>query len=156
MKKAIATVIATAFLVTSAQAVTFSYTVDFSEPVFVGGMGEDGRQGRGGTMTGRYSTSFSDGTSAEGEVTCVGMDQPDNSLFDVHLACDAKDDGDEEGVASIIYGCNYMPGDAGLGCVGGMQAKGGEQDGARGNLTLHLKEGTSVGTGQWFVLAADE
>ena len=100
-------------------------------------------------MSGTYSTSFSDGTTATGKVSCVGMDQPANALFKVHLACDAKDDGDAEGMASIIYGCNYLPDDRGLSCVGGMKAKGGEQDGAIGTVTLHLKEGTSVGTGQW-------
>lgn len=148
MRKIVIATVAAALATSPVYAQSFTFEVEFSEPEFVGGLGEEGRYGRGGTMSGPYRTSLADGSTANGNVDCVGMDQPDGSLFQVHLACQATDsDGSE---ASLIWGCNRIAKDAGMTCVGGIESKSGPQKGARGNVTMHLKEGTSVGTGQWF------
>lgn len=102
-------------------------------------------------MRGTYVTTIDDGTVVNGSVTCVGMDQPDGGIFAIHLTCDASD---EQGAYSLVYGCNYL-GDPGpntaLGCIGGIEAEGGDADGQRGGLTMHWYSAEkAVGTGQWY------
>lgn len=147
MKKWIATALAATMLASGAQAENFTYEVTFGEPDFVGGMGENGMSGRSGIMTGTYRTSLANGTSITGSIRCIGMDQPPNALFDVHFSCEAARSGGPQ--SSLIYGCNTVPNDGGFSCVGGIEGKTGELEGRRGLVTMHLKRGTSVGTGQW-------
>ncbi|UOR15310.1 hypothetical protein [Qipengyuania aquimaris] len=148
MKSIIAlTAAAAAVLAAPAAAENFTYEIRFGEPSFVGGMGEEGRDGRSGTMSGPFTSTSASGASVSGNVTCIGMDQPDNSLFDVHFSCTAtRSDGTN---TSLIYGCNWLGEDMGLSCVGGAEGRDGTTEGRRGVLTMHLKEGVSTGTGQW-------
>ncbi len=148
MKKLVLAATAATLITTPAQAETFTYEIQFSEPQFVGGMGKEGRDGRSGTTSGPFVSTASSGETVSGTVNCVGMDQPDNGLFDVHLSCTAtRTDGTK---SSLIYGCNNMGENKGLGCVGGIEGRSGVLQGRRGSMTLHFKEGTSVGTGQWY------
>lgn len=145
--KIAATLLAAAFVTAPAAAETFTYEVQFSEPSFVGGMGDEGRDGRSGTMSGPFTSVSSTGGSVSGNVMCIGMDQPDNGMFDVHFSCTAtRTDGAK---SSLVYGCNWLGEDRGLSCVGGMEGREGAVKGRRGVLTMHLKDGTSIGTGQW-------
>ena len=148
MKKLFAaTALATAMVASPAAAQTFTYEVQFGEPDMIGGMGAEGRDGRSAIMSGPYTTSSADGSKVSGTIRCVGMDQPDNGLFDAHLSCTAtRTDGSQ---SSLIYGCNSLGEDRGFSCVGGMEGKSGSLTGRRGVLTMHLRRGTSVGTGQF-------
>ena len=141
-----------------AMAQSFTYEVTWEPVESVGGITTpDGSQGAGGgTVNGTYETTFDDGSVVNGTVRCVGMRQPPSGMFAIHLSCTAKDD---QGTYSLIYGCNFLgePGpETPLGCVGGMQAKDGENAGARGNLTMHwYSDEKSVGTGQWYTATAE-
>lgn len=149
MKKLIIAAVATAMMAGTAQAETFTYNVQFEEPTFYGGMGEDGRDGRSGIMSGAYTTVTASGETASGSITCTGMDQPDNGLFDFHLSCTATR-ADGESKSSLIYGCNSISEERGAACVGGLEGRAGTLKGMRGVATLHLgPQGASVGTGQW-------
>jgi hypothetical protein len=135
----------------TAMAQSFTYDVVWQPVENIGGMtGPDGQMGGGGTVNGTYSTKYEDGSMAKGTVRCVGMQQPGNSLFAIHLSCTAKD---TQGTSSLVYGCNYI-GKAGpetpLGCVGAFEAKDGETKGQRGQLTMNWYSATqSRGTGQF-------
>lgn len=136
----------------AAIAQSFTYDVVWQPVESIGGMmGPDGMQGAAGVVNGSYTTTYADGSVQKGAVRCVGMDQPDNGLFDLHLSCTAKD---TSGEAALIYGCNWM-GDPGpqtpLGCVGALQGKTGEEKGRNGSLTMEWYSTTaSRGTGQWY------
>ena len=143
----------------TANAQSFTYDVTWEPVDGVGGMmGPDGYQGFGGVVNGTYTTSFSDGTESSGTVKCVGMDQPDNGLFDIHMSCSISDANGS--TSSSVYGCNYLgePGpDTALGCVGGIQAREGEAAGMNGGLTMHwYSETKASGTGQWYAPTASE
>lgn len=137
---------------TSAIAQSFTYDVLWEPVESIGGMtGADGPQGGGGVVNGSYTTKYADGSVQRGSVRCVGMDQPDNGMFDIHLSCTAKD---SDSSASLIYGCNFL-GKRGpetpLGCVGGIEGKTGGETGRRGSLTMEWYSDTqSRGTGQWY------
>jgi hypothetical protein len=136
----------------NAMAQSFTYDVVWQPVENIGGMtGPDGMQGAAGVVSGSYTTTYQDGSVQKGNVRCVGMDQPDNGLFDLHMSCTAKD---SSGEASLVYGCNWL-GDPGpetpLGCVGGLQGKTGETAGRNGSLTMEWYSTTqSRGTGQWY------
>jgi hypothetical protein len=56
----------------------------------------------------------------------------------------------ENGNYTIYTGCNFM--DAAskiMSCVGGLIGKTGDLAGRTETLTIHSKDGTSTGTGQW-------
>jgi len=137
----------------AAIAQNFTYDVVWQPVESIGGMtGPDGQQGGGaGIVNGSYTTTFEDGSVQKGTVRCVGMDQPDNSLFAIHMSCTTKD---TAGTASLVYGCNYLgkPGpETPLGCVGAIQGKDGDEAGRRGSLTMEWYSATaSRGTGQWY------
>ncbi len=138
----------------SAPAMAQSFTFDVTwEPVqAVGGMtSPEGPRGGGGTVKGTYVTKLDDGTVTNGTVYCVGLDQPDNSLFALHLACNSKD---TQGSYTHVWGCNFL-GKRGpetpLGCVGGLEAKDGEAKGRRGATTMNwYSDEKAKGTGQWY------
>lgn len=138
---------------TSAMAQSFTYDVVWQPVESIGGMtGPGGERGGGGAVAdGAYTTTYADGSVEKGSVRCVGMQQPDNSLFAIHMSCTAKD---SSGTASLLYGCNYLgqPGpETPLGCVGGLQGKTGDTAGRRGSLTMEWYSATqSRGTGQWY------
>ncbi|GAA4643575.1 hypothetical protein GCM10023115_15350 [Pontixanthobacter gangjinensis] len=131
---------------------SFTYDVTWEPVETVGGMDRPGgTQYGGGVVDGTYVSSVSDGTTSTGSVRCVGMDQPDGEIFDIHLACTTTEAGAS---ASLIYGCNFIgergP-DAALGCVGSIQGKTGETKGRTGGLTMEwYSETKSRGTGQWY------
>ncbi len=136
----------------AATAQSFTYDVVWEPVESVGGMtGPNGTSGGAGVVNGTYKTTFDDGSVQEGKVRCVGMQQPDNGLFDIHLSCTSSDN---TGSASLIYGCNYLgePGpDTPLGCVGGLQGKSGDAEGRRGSLTMEwYSDANARGTGQWY------
>ena len=137
----------------SALAQSFTYDVIWEPFDFVGGMtGPNGETGGGaGIVSGTYTTTFEDGSVQKGSVRCIGQDQPDNGLFDLHLSCSTDD---ATGKASLIYGCNYLgkPGpETPLGCVGGIEGKTGEGAKRRGGLTMEWYSDTNArGTGQWY------
>lgn len=131
---------------------SFTYDVVWKPVESIGGMtGPGGTQGGGGVVDGSYTTTYEDGSVQKGTVRCVGMQQPDNGLFDIHMSCTTKD---TTGSASVIWGCNYL-GDPGpetpLGCVGGIQGTSGEAKGRNGLMTMEWYSDTaSRGTGQWY------
>ncbi|MEO1169022.1 MAG: hypothetical protein AAFW97_09970 [Pseudomonadota bacterium] len=137
----------------AAHAVNFTYDITWGDVAMVGGIGPDGSWGRGGTVSGTYATTFEDGTTSAGTVTCVGMDQPPSAgVFAITLACDATSS--EGGTTAIAYGCNYL-GERGpdtpLSCVGGIRARDGENAGSVGSVTMHWHSATEAhGTGQWY------
>lgn len=137
-----------------AAAQSFTYDVTWEPVENVGGFdGPDGTQyAGGGAVNGTYVTTFDDGSQVSGSVRCVGMRQPQFSMFAIHLACTTSD---EDGTTSLIYGCNFLgkPGpETPLGCVGGIEAKDGEAKGVRGALTMHWYSAEkATGTGQWYV-----
>lgn len=140
------------FFGTVAMAQSFTYDVVWQPVESIGGMTTpDGMQGAGGVVDGAYTTTYSDGTVQKGKVRCVGMQQPDGSLFAIHMSCTATD---QTGAASLVYGCNYLgaPGpETPLGCVGGLQGTSGEEKGRRGSMTMEWYSATqSRGTGQWY------
>lgn len=155
MKKLTFFAAATVPLLLTGTAIAQSFTSDVVwEPVeTIGGMtGADGsRSGGGGIVDGSYTTTYEDGSVSEGKVRCVGMDQPDNGLFDLHLSCSTSDG---TGTASLVYGCNYLgePGpDTPLGCVGGIEGMTGDAAERRGSLTMEWYSDTEArGTGQWY------
>jgi hypothetical protein len=132
-----------------------SFTFDMTwEPVeAVGGISSpEGPRGGGGTVKGTYIAKLDNGTATNGTVNCVGLDQPDNSMFAIHLSCNSKD---TQGSYTSIWGCNYL-GKRGpetpLGCVGTIEIKGGEANGQRGVMTMHwYSDAKAKGTGQWYV-----
>ncbi|MEE4153605.1 MAG: hypothetical protein V2I27_05555 [Erythrobacter sp.] len=135
-----------------ALAQSFTYDVTWQPVERVGGITvPGGMEYAGGSVKGTYSTTFDDGNVVKGTVSCVGLDQPAGSLFDVHLSCTATD---PQGTYSLAHGCNWM-GEPGpqtpLGCVGAMEGKAGEAKGQRGALTMHwYSSEKSKGTGQWY------
>lgn len=137
----------------TALAQSFTYDVVWQPVENIGGMtGPDGKlTGAGGVVDGAYTTTYQDGSVRKGTVRCVGMDQPDNGLFDIHMSCNTKD---TTGTASVIWGCNWLgePGpETPLGCVGGIQGTAGEAKGRNGLMTMEWYSATaSRGTGQWY------
>jgi len=136
----------------AAVAQNFTYEVVWEPVEFVGGMDTpDGPQGGAGIVNGSYTTTYADGSVEKGKARCIGMDQPDNGLFALHFSCTTND---PSGMASLVYGCNYLgkPGpETPLGCVGGIQGKTGEATGRRGSLTMEWYSETQArGTGQWY------
>ncbi len=147
--------IAAAMLCASAaSAENFTYEITWGDVSMVGGIGPDGTWGQGGSVEGTYVTTLADGSTVNGDVRCVGMDQPPSAgVFSLTLACDAVREGATE-ATTIAYGCNYLgePGpDTALGCVGGIRY---QQDmGALriGSVTMHWNTDTTAhGTGQWY------
>lgn len=151
--KALLAAAATSLFGGAAFAQSFTYDVVWEPVDFVGGLsGPNGEvSGGAGIVNGRYTTKFDDGSTEKGTVRCIGQDQPDNALFDLHLSCDTKD---SSGTASLIYGCNYIgePGpETPLGCVGGIEGKTGEAAKRRGGLTMEwYSTANARGTGQWY------
>ncbi len=136
----------------AANAENFTYEVTWGDVSMYGGVGPEGTNARGGTVSGTYTTTLGDETFS-GNITCVGMDQPPSSgVFALTLACDAVREG--FGTTAIVYGCNYLgergP-DTALGCVGAIRARDGEGAGRMGSVTMHWHSATSAsGTGQWY------
>lgn len=147
--------IAAALLCAStAHADNFTYEITWGDVTSIGGIGPDGTWGRGGSVDGTYVTTLEDGSTVNGAMTCVGMDQPPSAgIFAIMMACDAVRDGATE-ATTIAYGCNYLgePGpDTALGCVGGIRYQ--EDMGVLrlGSVTMHWNTAnTAHGTGQWY------
>jgi hypothetical protein len=136
----------------AAAAQSFTFDVQWQPLEAVGGMtGADGNLYGGGAISGSYTTTYADGTKAKGTARCVGMNQPQGSIFAIHLSCTTTE---AEGTAAVVYGCNYIgkPGpDTPLGCVGGIEGKKGPTMGRRGALTMEWYSDTGArGTGQWY------
>ena len=143
---------AAALIGSSAVAQSFTYDIVWEPVESIGGMtGPDGPQYRGGVVSGKYTTTFEDGTVLRGDVRCVGMGQPDGGIFRIHLTCSFSD-GEASGTS--VYGCNFLgePGpDTPLGCVGGIEGKTGDFAGRRGSLTMEwYTDKNARGTGQWY------
>lgn len=138
---------------TPALAQSFTHETTWEPVESVGGLsGPEGTRYRGGSVNGTYVTTMNDGTITKGTVRCVGLGQPEGGIFAIHLSCTAKDD---QGSYMLAYGCNYIgkpgPGTP-LGCVGGMEGKGGQADGQSGAVTMHWYSATKAkGTGQWYM-----
>jgi hypothetical protein len=148
-----AAVILSAFIATPAAAQSFTHETTWEPVESVGGLtGPEGRQYGGGSVKGTYVTTMDDGTVTKGTVRCVGLGQPDGGIFAIHLSCTAKDD---QASYMLAYGCNYVgkPGpDTPLGCIGGMEGKGGPTDKMRGSVTMFwYADLKAKGTGQWYV-----
>lgn len=132
-----------------AQAQHFTYEVTWGDVDMTGGVGPD-RSAAAGVVEGTYVSTYSDGRTVNGTIHCVGMDQPDSSMFDMHMSCDANSD---TGEISIAYACNWRGegNDGPLACVGYLEGKAGGAEGRAGLLTLDWHApNASTGTGQWF------
>ena len=120
MKNVASSIIAVTALTFSSAVYAQSFTFDVVwKPVErVGGMtGSDGNLYGGGAVSGTYTTTYADGTKTNGTARCVGMSQPQGSIFAIHLACTTTEGKD---TATEVYGCNYLgkPGpETALGCV---------------------------------------
>lgn len=137
----------------AANAENFTYEITWGDVNMVGGIGPDGSWGQGGTVDGTYVTTRADGSTVNGAVTCVGMDQPPSAgVFALTLACTASDGSVDP--TTIAYGCNYLgePGpDTALGCVGGIRTVNGLGVVILGSVTMHWNSATTAhGTGQWY------
>lgn len=137
----------------SAFAQSFTHETTWEPVESVGGLtGAEGTRYGGGSVKGTYVTTMNDGTVTKGTVRCVGLGQPAGGIFAIHLSCTAKDD---QGSYMLAYGCNYIgkPGpNTALGCVGGMEGKGGPANGQTGAVTMHWYSAAKAkGTGQWYV-----
>lgn len=143
-----------ATLATPAMAQSFTHETTWEPVEAVGGLSSpNGTQYAGGSVKGTYVTTMDDGSVTKGTVRCVGLDQPDGGIFALHLSCTAKDD---QGSYMLAYGCNYIgkpgPGTP-LGCVGGMEGKGGPANGRTGAVTMNWYAASkSKGTGQWYMV----
>ena len=136
-----------------AAAQSFTHETTWEPVESVGGLsGPEGTRYGGGAVKGTYVTTMNDGSMTKGTIRCVGLGQPTGGIFTIHLSCTAKDD---QGSYNIAYGCNYIgkPGpETPLGCMGGMQGKGGPADGQSGALTMYwYTDAKSKGTGQWYM-----
>lgn len=137
---------------TTAHAQSFTYETDWQPVESIGGYTTpDGPEYQGGLVEGTYKTTYEDGSVDAGTVKCVGMDQPEGGVFEIHMTCNF---GGESGTGTIVYGCTFQgprgPG-VPLSCIGAFEATSGEQKGRRGNITMdwYTAEKAS-GTGQWF------
>jgi hypothetical protein len=148
----IAVGVVAAAIATPAAAQSFTHETTWEPVESVGGLtGPDGTRYGGGAVKGTYVSTMNDGSVSKGTVRCVGTGQPSGGIFAIHLSCTAKDD---QGTYNIAYGCNYVgkPGpETPLGCVGGMQGKGGPADGLSGALTMYwYTDAKAKGTGHWY------
>lgn len=145
----LATAFAALAITAPANAQQFTYEIDWGEVDMTGGVGPD-RSAAAGVVEGTYVSIYSDGRTVNGTIRCVGMDQPDASTFDMHMACDATS---ETGQTAIAYGCDWRgEGHTGpLACVGYIEGRAGGIEGRAGLLTLDWHaERAATGTGQWF------
>ena len=139
---------------TAASAENFTYEITWGDVDQIGGIGADGSWGRGGSVEGTYVTTLEDGSTVNGNVRCIGMNQaPSATMFAIMMACDAVREGATD-TTTIAYGCNYI-GDPGpgtpLGCVGGIRIEPDMGAVRRGAVTMHWHSQTAAhGTGQWY------
>ena len=133
----------------TAHAQSFTFESKSSDPTIVGGVGPSGQDYVGAYWTSRNTAKFSDGSTLKSKSVCVSMAQPPNGeIFDSHTACEITA---SNGTFSAVFGCTNINAETGeTSCVGGMTGKTGDYVGARGNATIHTKQGKSTGTGQWF------
>ena len=87
----------------------------------VGGIGPESKQYSSASWTEDLTISLANGSSIKVTQQCVGMGQPEGSLFDRHVSCSGQS-GDSSG--STILGC-YIETDAGneMSCTGFFQGK---------------------------------
>ena len=128
----------------------FSFTGSIEGAMIVGGVG-------GEVFGGAWSETLSIGVG-ENAVTvtskCIGMDQPDNSLFDRHFTC-SQETTDGESKGAVLYGCNVENEQGNeMSCYGYFEGK---EGGVKDRVALEtayywfLPDGSGkvVGGGQW-------
>lgn len=136
---------------------SFTYETQWQPAEMLGGFTTStGPQYRGGVIEGTFTTTYDDGSTDEGSVKCVGMDQPDGGVFAIHMTCNYTG---TSGKGTIVYGCNFQgePGpDTPISCVGGFEGTEGQGKGRRGNITMDwYQQDKASGTGQWFRAGAE-
>lgn len=129
--------------------VHFDWEGTLSDVTIVGGVGDEVY---GGAWT--ETLTIGDGDNAVTVTSkCIGMDQPEGSLFDRHFTCTQSTADGSAG--AVLYGCN-VENDNGseMGCYGYFQGKAG---GVEGRVALETGYywfsedggGRVVGSGQW-------
>lgn len=130
----------------------FEYEGAISDSMISGGVGDEIF---GAAWTETLSIGIGDET-----VTviskCIGMDQPEGSMFDRHFTCSQQtEDGASKG--AILFGCN-VTNETGneMSCYGYFEGK---EGGVEGNNAMHtayywfMPDGTGkvMGSGQWMM-----
>lgn len=109
----------------------------------VGGLGPKGERYLSASWTENLTMKLADGSSITVTQQCVGMGQPDGSLFDRHVSCNGQS-GESSG--SAIYGCNIETDDGNeMSCVGYFQGKTGEVKDHVALETAYYKFGAESG-----------
>lgn len=131
-------------------------TGTLSDVKVVGGIGEKAMDYRSASWTETLSIKLSSGETIAVTQHCVGMGQPEGSLFDRHVACDGKS-GDNSG--SLILGCNVETVDGAatgneMSCMGFFQGKTGTVKDHAALETAYYRftsegGGTVQGTSHW-------
>lgn len=114
----------------------------------------------GGVGDESYGASWTETLTIGGGVTvigkCVGMDQPESSLFDRHFTCSQQtEDGSSKG--AVLFGCNVMNDEGSeMSCYGYFEGKEGAVEGNSAMETAYYwfgSDGTGkiVGSGQWIM-----
>lgn len=149
-KKLLTLAIATSLMsFSAANAQTFTYVSKTGDTKIIGGVGPSGTDYVGSHWTAKSTAKNADGSTTKSSSECVSMTQPPKGhIFDSHAACEVTS---STGTFSVVFGYTFLNLEASeMTCVGGMSGKTGEYTGKRGNVTLHSKDGSSTGTGQWF------
>ena len=153
MKRLVIAATAVALILpTAAQAEDFVVDVTWGDVVMTGGIGPEGNWAQAGDVEGTYVVTYSDGTTGNGTIHCVGMDTPPSEApFRLRMSCDAG----REGVAtSMAFNCLWRgePGpETPLSCIGFIRGKEGALEGRGGMMSMDWSEpGKSHGVGQWW------
>ena len=127
----------------------FNMTGTVSDSMFVGGIGNEVY----GAAWKETLTVTDENGSNELSAQCIGMDQPENSLYDRHFTCTLTDNAGASG--GIVYGCN-VENEAGdeMSCYGYFEGKTGAVEGRRAMHTAYywfMDDGTGKFqvAGQW-------
>lgn len=108
MKITIALALTAALTMTSAANAQDGPRVDtmtgmLADVKIVGGIGPKAEEYLSASWTEKLSLALANGNNIAVTQTCVGMGQPERSLFDRHVTCNAQS-GESSG--SVIFGCN--------------------------------------------------
>lgn len=118
-------------------------TGTLSDVNVVGGIGPETTQYLSASWTENLTIKLADGNSITVTKQCVGMGQPEGSLFDRHVSCNGQS-GESSG--SLVLGCDIETDDGlEMSCVGFLQGKTGEIKDHAALETAYYKFGAESG-----------